>query len=432
MDDLVRLTGYNRNYAARVLRDAVFGPRHPKPRVRRRPTYGADVLGPLKLIWLVLEAPCGKRLVAALPATLQALERHGELRVHPDVRAKLLSLSAATADRLLARERRRLTLKPRGHTKPGTLLKHQIPIRTFTEWDHGRPGFCEIDLVSHDGGLAEGDWIHTLSATDVATGWTETRACRNKAQRHVFSALLHIREALPFPLLGLDSDNGSEFINHQLARYCLAEKITFTRGRPQKKNDQCYVEQKNWHIVRRTVGYLRYDTEEELRVLNDLYAEERLIQNFFSPQMKLLAKTREGARVHKRYDQAQTPYARVLASSAIDDSAKERLRTEFLDLNPAAIQRRVGRLCHRLFQLAQQKALRLEKEVIVTRDLAYLLVEATKVHWSTFLREATRPRLRQRRNPSTRQRQYAPSRASTTRTVRAMMPRSRCSDQCSR
>lgn len=155
--------------------------------------------------------------------------------------------------------------------------------------------------------------IHTLSATDVASGWTEARACRNKAQVHVFAALLRIRESLPFPLLGLDSDNGSEFINDQLRRYCEQEGITPTRSRPYRKNDSCYVEQKNWHVVRRTVGYTRYDTAEELRLLNELYAELSLITNFFSPQMKLMAKTREGARVRKHYDRAKTPYQRLLS-----------------------------------------------------------------------------------------------------------------------
>ncbi len=222
-----------------------------------------------------------------------------------------------------------------------------------------------------------GDWIHTLSATDVASGWTETRACKNKAQVHVFAALIQIRRALPFPLLGLDSDNGSEFINNQLLRYCEQEEITFTRSRPYRKNDACFVEQKNWHVVRRTVGYVRYDTEEELALLNELYSLLRLMTNFFSPQMKLREKTRDGARVTKRYDQAKTPYQRLLEAAALTEKAEERLDALYLSLNPVEIQRKIGRIQQRLRTLAVAKLDTMRKEVIATEDLEYILTEAT-------------------------------------------------------
>lgn len=213
-----------------------------------------------------------------------------------------MKVSASTIDRLLRQEKKKYTLKSRSKTKPGTLLKNQIPIRTFSEWDEGRPGFMEIDLVGHDGGDARGEFIQTLDVTDVCTGWTETRAVRNKAQVWVFEALKEIMDRIPFDLLGIDSDNGSEFINHHLFRFCTERKITFTRTRSYRKNDNCFVEQKNYSVVRRFAGYLRYNTEEELKLLNELYSYLRLYTNFFQPVMKLTEKTRIGSGVIKRYD----------------------------------------------------------------------------------------------------------------------------------
>jgi hypothetical protein len=193
------------------------------------------------------------------------------------------------------------------------MLKRQVPIRTFAEWDEDRPGFCEVDLVGHDGGNLLGEFCQTLTLTCVNTGWTEVRALPNKAQRWVHEALDDLSRELPFPLLGLDTDNGSEFINHQLFRWCADREITFTRSRPFRKNDNCFVEQKNWSVVRQQVGYGRYDTPAELEVLSELYGHLRLYVNFFQPQMRLVEKTRREAKVARRYT-ARTPYRRVLAS----------------------------------------------------------------------------------------------------------------------
>lgn len=228
--------------------------------------------------------------------------------------------------------------------------------------------------------------IHTLSATDVATGWTETQAVKNKAQVHVFAGLLRIRTALPFPLLGLDSDNGSEFINTHLLRYCEGEEVTFTRSRPYRKNDACFVEQKNWHVVRRTVGYVRYDTEEELTLLNELYSHLRLMTNFFSPQMKLQEKTRDGARVRKRYDEAKTPYQRLLQAAVLPGKEEERLAALYLSLNPVELQRKIGRIQRRLRTLAVHKLDTMRKEVIATGDLEYIPAEATMGELEYILR----------------------------------------------
>ena len=355
LDTLISITGYSRDHAARLLR---AGP-PAKARLRKRRTrprvYDADVLFALRRIWATLDGVCGKRLVAALPEMVAVMERCCELTVSREVRDKLLAISASTIDRMLAPDRARLSLSGRPGTKPGTLLKHQIPVKTFADWDDAAPGFVEIDLVGHDGGVCRGEYCQTLDITDVATGWTETRAVRNKAQVHVFAAIREIRAALPFPVLGIDSDNGSEFINRELYRYCEEKRITFTRSRAYKKNDGCYVEQKNWSVVRRNVGYARFDTPEELAALNELYAVLREHTNFFMPSSKLLSKTRDGAKVTKRYDTPQAPYARVLASEHVTEAAKRRLTRRYAKLNPVKLKRRIVELQRRLYALVSLK-----------------------------------------------------------------------------
>jgi len=252
------------------------------------------------------------------------LERHKELVVDKETKEKILKISASTIDRLLFKERAKLRLKGRARTKPGTLLKNQIPIRTFADWDENKPGFVEVDLVSHDGGNPRGDYVHTLDVTDVYTGWT-------------------------------DSDNGSEFINAHLLRFCKQEKITFTRTRPYRKNDNCFVEQKNYSIVRKAVGYYRYETKKELEILNELYKVLRLYTNFFQPVMKLVEKTRVGSKVIKRYDKSKTPYQRVLDSPYVPREDKERLRAEYDQLNPAELKRELTKLKNRLMMEASTK-----------------------------------------------------------------------------
>ena len=356
LDDFTQATGYNRVYAAQVLRG--HGKRvevkpgvvlegsvraKKKARVRER-DYGPDVLKALKRIWKYMDYICGKRLAPILPEIVPRLVSCGELKVSPKVREKFMGISASTIDRLLAPERRKFALKGRGQTKPGTLLKHQIPVRTFSQWNDVEPGFLEIDLVGHDGGSTAGEYCQTLDATDVATGWCEQIAVPTKAQCWVFEAIKEMRQRLPFGLLGLDSDNGGEFINHQLVKYCDCEKITFTRSRACRKNDNCYIEQKNWSIVRRFAGYGRYENDEACQCLNELYLVLRDYVNFFMPSMKLIEKTRDGARVRKRYDTAKTPYQRVLESPQIDKKVKRRLKTYYATLNPAALHREIERL----------------------------------------------------------------------------------------
>ena len=384
LDTLCSITGYSRDHAARLLR-AGPTPKRQKKRSRLRPrTYDADVLFALRRIWATLDGICGKRLVAALPEMVVVMERCCELSVSAEVRGKLLAVSAATIDRLLAPDRARLSLSGRPGTKPGTLLKHQIPIRTFAEWDDAHPGFVEIDLVGHDGGVCRGEYCQTLDATDVATGWTETRAVRNKAQTHVFAALMEIRAALPFPLFGIDSDNGSEFINNELHRYCEDKRITFTRSRAYKKNDGCYVEQKNWSVVRRNVGYARFDTPEELEVLNELYAVLREHTNFFMPSGKLVSKTREGAKVTKRYDEPKTPYARVLASDHVTEAAKRRLTRRYERLNPVRLKREIAALQKRLYELVSLKE-SIRRREVQAPDFDDIYDESTNVAFDDIL-----------------------------------------------
>jgi hypothetical protein len=361
----IELTGYSRRYASRLLRQhgksirsgkvRIVGDLRKKTERGRRAIYDGEVLAVLKKLWMIMDCICGKRLRAALPELISALKRNFEISLSEETEQKLLKISAATIDRVLASERKKHALKSRSGTKPGTLLKHQIAVRTFSDWSEDKPGFVEVDLVGHDGGDASGEFCQSLDVTDVCTTWTETRAVQNKAQVWVFKALTDIRRALPFQLLGIDSDNGGEFINHELYRYCIQEQITFTRSRPNRKNDNCFVEEKNYSVVRRNVGYRRYDTPAELAMLNELYGYLRLYTNFFLPTMKLIGKERSGSRVKKTYDAPLTPYARVLASADVSERDKKRLRQIYRELNPAELKRNIIRTQEKLLRLNLSK-----------------------------------------------------------------------------
>jgi hypothetical protein len=366
LDELCALSGYNRSYAARLLRARVRGPAPPARRRRRPRTYGGELLPPLRKVWATLDRICGKRLAAVMAPTIEALERHGELALSPAQREQLCAASAATLDRLLAPERARLRLKGRALTRPGTLLKSQVPVRTFAEWDQGRAGFLEIDLVGHEGGDPRGEFAYSLCCTDVASGWTEPRVVRNRARRWTFEALLDIRRSLPFALLGLDSDNGGEFINHHLVAWCAAHEISFTRSRPENKNDGCFVEQKNWSVIRRETGYGRYDSDAERALIALIYADLRLYVNFFLPSVKLIAKQREGAKVRKRYDTARTPHRRLLALGALDEQSAVRLEEQYLALNPAELRRRLTDNEKKLARMCSLKMQNRRREVAAT------------------------------------------------------------------
>jgi len=384
LDWFCTTTGYNRVYAARILRlkvgkvigyarmggkkiKYVIG-RKKKTKRKRDKIYTYDVFLKLKKIWAIFDFICSKRLAPFMGEAVEKLEACGEIDLTEKVREKLLNISASTIDRLLKPEKDKFRLgKGRKGTKPGTLLKNSIPIRTFADWDDARPGFTEVDLVGHDGGNNSGDYIQSLNFVDIATCWDITAACINKAQVHVFRAIKAIIARFPFEIAGIDSDNGSEFINAIMLRYCAENEITFTRSRPYKKNDSCFVEQKNYSVVRRNVGYSRYDTEEELSLLNELYIYLGHYTNYFQPVVKLVSKTRVDSKVTKKYDKARTPFRRVLESKYIGDKIKARLKIQYDSLNPADLKRKISRLQDKLLKLNVLKS-KVRKEAVINEE----------------------------------------------------------------
>ena len=349
LDQVCAATGYNRKYAIGLFG---CGPAlRPKRKRGRRPQYGPDVVAALVTLWEASGYLCAKRLQPFLGELLEALERHHQPVAGADVRDKLLRMSAATMDRRLQRARSRQSGRGRTTTKPGNLLKQAIPIRTFADWDQAQPGLLEMDLVAHCGETAAGEYLHTLSAVDVDTRWFEPVALPNRGQKATFEGIQAVRRQLPFPLLGIDCDSGAEFINHHLYAYCLQEQIAFTRSRPFHKNDQAYVEQKNWTGVRRVVGYDRYESAQALAALRTVYADLRLWINFFQPVMKLQGKVRIGSKVRKKYDSAQTPYRRALTSAKVAQDTKQELTQVFLALNPIQLRQRLEANLARLWRL---------------------------------------------------------------------------------
>jgi hypothetical protein len=273
-----------------------------------------------------------------------------------EIEAQLCQMSSSTIDRLLRFWRQSRGRRPLTTTKPGSLLKSSIPIRTFTDWQEDRSGFLEVDLVSHCGESTEGFYLTTLSTVDVASGWSECVGVWGKGQERVGAAIYRVRQRLPFPMLGLDSDNGSEFINQHLYNYCRRNRITFTRSRPYKKNDSCHVEQKNWSVVRRLIGYDRYNSRAALEVLNRIYELTRLYINFFQPVMKLVSKSRHGAKVYKVYDAAQTPYQRLLRSGVLTEAKRQELATTYYGLNPVLLLNQINENLEKLWATAHYLA----------------------------------------------------------------------------
>jgi hypothetical protein len=355
LDELCATTGWHRNHARKAL-GAALRPRVVRARKPRAPVYGPEVVVALRFCWAVLGAPTGKRLAPVLPDLVARLRRFGELEVSDEVAALLVAMSPATIDRRLAPDRAGLVLRGRSHTKPGSLLKDAIPIRTWAQWDDAVPGFVEIDLVGHEGGHAMGEHAYTLTVTDIATGWTENRSVPNKARKWVIAALEEIAKIMPFPIIGVDSDNGSEFINHNLLHWCEQRKITFTRSRAGNSNDGAHVEQKNWAVVRTVVGYHRYDTAAELLLLNKIWLLQSQITNYFLPQQKLVSKVRDGAKVTKKYDLPTTPHHRAERHMQVSVEDKTIMDDVLDGLNPAAIQRQIQALTAELLTLTTTKS----------------------------------------------------------------------------
>ena len=354
LDELCAMTGWHRNHARKALKLALQ-PKIVTPRSPRPVTYGDDVIAALVLCWAVLGMPAGKRLAPMLGELVGVLRHFRELTIDEDTAELLVSMSAATIDRRLAPERAKNRLRGRVGTKPGSLLKSQIPVRTWAEWDDAVPGFVEIDLVFHDGGIRGAGHAFTLTVTDIATGWTENRSVPDKSAKCVLAALNEVARAMPFPILGVDSDNGSEFINDDLFDWCRGREITFTRARPGNKNDGCHVEQKNWSVVRALVGYHRYDTATELLLLNEIWKLQSLLTNYFYPQQKLVSKVRKGAKITKKHDEARTPFHRAIDHPDMTVARIVALTRTYSLINPAATQRQVHALTAELFTLTTAK-----------------------------------------------------------------------------
>src|SRR5579863_703399 len=352
LDEFCRATGYHRKAAVRLLRQERSGAQR---RRGRPPVYGQDVVRALLQVWEAGDQQCGKRLAPFLPELVASLERHGELVVSAAVREQLTGLSAATIDRLLQPARQHGLRRPWGGRGPAAgTLKAQIPVRTSGEWQGVRPGSVQADLVLHCGEATEGRYVTTLTMVDVATSWTECRSVWGTGKLRVGGAVHEARLQLPFPLLELHTDNGSEFLNQQLYPYCLREGIHMTRGRPYRKNDQAYVEQKNGAIVRRLIGYGRYSSPAALQQLARVYRLTRQYGNFFQPVSKVIAKVRIGARVIKRYDTARTPYQRLMAADTLDATQRRALAAQYERLNPVRLRRQIAEAVEVLWQLAER------------------------------------------------------------------------------
>jgi hypothetical protein len=351
LTEVCATTGYHRKAAIRALNR----PPAPQPHQRRRrpPTYGNQSIGVLAAIWEAAGYPWAVRLKALLPLWLPWAKRR--FAIPPKVERQVLAISPRTLDRRLQTKKTQLRRRLYGRTKPGTLLKHHIPIKT-DRWDVTTPGFAETDLVAHSGNAADGEFVYSLNLTDIHSTWVETRAVLGRGQVGVLAAVDEMAQDVPFPLQGLDADNGSEFINHHLFRYCQAQGIQFTRGRPYKKDDNAHIEQKNWTHVRKLLGWDRYDSPQALETINDLYRHElRLMMNLFQPSVKLVRKVRVGSRLRRVYDRPQTPLDRLLAAGASDPTKVAVFQQLRAHLDPFALAEAIDRKLARIYRLANHR-----------------------------------------------------------------------------
>ena len=353
LDEFCANTGYHRKYAIRLLNGSRPEKKAPRGSRRRGPSYGHEVLSILTAVWEAAGYPWSVRLKALLPLWMPWVRKR--FRMGPEIERQLLTISARQMDRRLKEKKRVLKRRLYGRTKPGTLLKHHIPVKTDS-WDVHKPGFSEIDLVSHSGNSADGEFAHSLTLTDIHTAWTEPRAVLGRGQSGVQQALAEIAEGLPFPLLGVDSDNGSEFINWHLKAWCDRQQIQLTRGRPYKKDDNAHVEQKNWTHVRKLLGWERYDSQQAVAAINDLYRNElRLWLNLYLPSVKLVKKVRVGSKVRRRYDAPRTPFERVQASPQAAPDRVAELARLMKSLDPFQLARQIDRKLERIYKLANRR-----------------------------------------------------------------------------
>lgn len=356
LNEYVKNTGHNRKYVISQLNKRDLLKQSSKKRKARKCLYDDSILSNLEKLYVIFDCPCGQRLKPIIEQELDRLINFGEIEASTPEIALLKDISTATIDRKIKKIRDKHRAKGISVTKPGSLLKKQIPIR-LTEWDTSNIGYWEIDLVAHCGTNASGVFASTLSMTEIASGWWEGECLANKGQLSALEGIKNIRNRTNFSWKGIDSDNGSEFINHHLFNYCKSEQLDFTRSRPNHKNDNAYIEQKNWTHVRKVLGYSRFDSPEEISLINSLYRNElRLYKNFFQPSMKLKAKNRGGDKPKRQYEKAQTPFYRLIHSNQIDSENKQKLRSSYEKLNPADLKRKIDKKLYQLYLINQQKS----------------------------------------------------------------------------
>jgi hypothetical protein len=371
LDEFVSLIGCNRKYGFVVLNDrdktrmitldgktVTLKAKPPRERKRRTPgfKYGEEVTAVLALIWEFFDYQRGQLLAPFIRGAIDFLAAESAFGITEEIKAKLLAIRSSTINRRLKPERKKLEIHGKSLSKPGILLKNQIPARVFFAWDERKPGFFEMDTVSHCGANGSGEFCSTLTLTDVCSGWTVVTALRNRAHIRVKAAVEQIHKTLPFPLLGLDSDNGGEFINTQVKQWCDDNGIQFTRSRPYRKNDNCFVEQKNGDVVRKSAGCYRCDSDDETAALAEVYRRLKPLVNFWYPAIKITGKNRpQNGRLKKSYDTPKTPYQRLLESPDISENSKARLRLTASAINPVEIKREQNKALAKLLNLNNQK-----------------------------------------------------------------------------
>lgn len=353
LDEFCRNTNQDRKYVIKKFRYKV---KLKTVRKKRQESYGGDVKSVLTDIWKIFDYPCGARLKPNLVDETRKLRSLGEISCSDAVEEKLKRISIATIDRKLKHEKEVLLLAQK-YSKKNPLLCHQVPIKTSADFDRNIIGHTEVDFVESNGNSASGEYVNNLSVVEVATGWWEGEAVMGKSQERAVEAIKNVRNRLPCDMLGIHPDNGTNLLNYLLYGYTQTEKIEFTRSRPYKKNDNCFVEQKNSTHVRQIIGYLRYDTLLEMDIINDLFRNElRLYKNFFQPVMKLKGKYRDKGRIHRKYEEAKTPYKRMMESNQISQKKKDMLKKVYDSLNPAELKRNIDMKLHNLYKAYQKKS----------------------------------------------------------------------------
>jgi hypothetical protein len=356
LDEAEKRTGLARKHLIVKLRPKSNLDKDGSQRKKRKQHYDNSIKPALVSMWQIFDHPCGQRLETSLRDETDRLRLQNELICSDEVASKLKQMSSATIDRKLKHQKQIERIRGKYQRKIHPLLYQKIPVKVFGEQNRQELGNVQVDLVEHCGASAAGEFVNTLSSTDIDTGWWEGEAIMGKAQERTFRGIQETRSRYPLSWQEIHSDNGTEFINAHLFKYTEKEGLDFSRSRPYKKNDNCLVEQKNWTHVKKFVGYLRYDTDQELNVLNNLYRNElRLYKNFFQPVIKLISKERIKGRIHRRYDTAKTPYQRVMGSKVIQENKKQELKKVYLSLNPAQLKRMIDAKLDELFRAYQEK-----------------------------------------------------------------------------